>query len=82
MRNTLDGFRVVIEDDGKGYDESALDQGMEGDHIGRDVMTERAKHLNAVLHLESEPGEGTAVILEASYSPSNLSIAAVAAPSR
>ncbi len=61
--------RVMVEDDGIGYDEAGLDSGSEGEHIGRQIMTERAENLGAELRLESEPGEGSSVSLEFEYAP-------------
>lgn len=61
--------RAMIEDDGVGYDESRLASGTEGEHIGRQIMNERAENLGAELRLESEPGEGSSVSLEFDYAP-------------
>jgi two-component system nitrate/nitrite sensor histidine kinase NarX len=65
------GFRhrIVVEDDGIGYDENHLSAGGAGEHIGRQIMLERAENLGALLKLESEPGEGSRVVLEFEYRP-------------
>ncbi|MXY64752.1 MAG: hypothetical protein F4Y85_05915 [Gammaproteobacteria bacterium] len=68
LRHHGNCHRVVVEDDGVGYDESALSAGGAGEHIGRQIMAERAENLGAMLRLESEPGEGSCVILEFEYS--------------
>lgn len=61
-------YRVLVEDDGIGISHSAHtgDTG-NAEHIGRSVMLDRAKQLNAELHIDSEPGEGTQLILTFRY---------------
>ncbi len=61
--------RIVVEDDGVGYDEHRLVAGAAGEHIGRQIMLERAENLGATLKLESETGEGSRVVLEFDYAP-------------
>lgn len=57
---------ILIEDDGIGIDaEGSKDK--KRDHYGLNIMAERTKRLNGDLKIESEPGEGTRVILEFSY---------------
>jgi two-component system nitrate/nitrite sensor histidine kinase NarX len=55
-------YVVLIEDDGVGF-ESATRKGRPGEHIGLSILEERARRLNGVLKIESEPGEGTRVEL-------------------
>jgi len=55
-------FSILIEDDGIGLKNRALN-GKAGEHIGLSIMQERAKRLHGKLLFESEPGEGTRVIL-------------------
>jgi len=57
-----DGCNVLIEDDGQGIEESEVDA-EPGEHIGLSVMKERANAVNGELQIESEPGEGTRVLL-------------------
>jgi len=57
-----DGCNVLIEDDGQGIEESDVDA-EPGEHIGLSVMKERANAVNGELQIESEPGEGTRVLL-------------------
>ena len=57
-----DGCNVLIEDDGQGIEESDVDA-EPGEHIGLSVMKERANAINGELQIESEPGEGTRVLL-------------------
>lgn len=62
------GYRILVEDDGIGISHNMQsDDSSGGEHIGRSVMLERAKQLNADLSIESEPGEGTQLILTFRY---------------
>lgn len=59
--------RVLIEDDGQGFDVEQVTHkagGSTGEHIGLSIMHERALGIGAILTIESEPGEGTRVMLE------------------
>ncbi len=57
-----DGCNVLIEDDGQGIEE--IETNAEpGEHIGLSVMKERADAIDGELQIESEPGEGTRVLL-------------------
>jgi two-component system, NarL family, nitrate/nitrite sensor histidine kinase NarX len=58
-------FLVMIEDDGCGIEGVA--SGGPGEHIGLDVMKERAARLEGKLRIETEPGEGTRVTLSFQY---------------
>jgi two-component system nitrate/nitrite sensor histidine kinase NarX len=53
---------ILIEDDGVGISENAY--GSPGEHIGLTIMRERAARLGGILRVESEPGEGTRIVLE------------------
>ena len=57
---------ILIEDDGVGID-ATLDNDSEEDHYGLNIMSERAKKINADLKIESEPGEGTLITLTFNY---------------
>jgi len=57
-----DGCNVLIEDDGQGIEESETNA-EPGEHIGLSVMKERADAIDGELQIESEPGEGTRVLL-------------------
>jgi two-component system nitrate/nitrite sensor histidine kinase NarX len=59
-------YRVLIEDDGVGMSQPAF-SGHPGEHIGLSIMQERARRLNGDLKIESEPGEGTRVLLTFRY---------------
>jgi len=53
---------ILIEDDGVGID-TTLDEDSKEDHYGLNIMSERAKRINGILKIESEPGEGTRITL-------------------
>lgn len=55
-------FRVLVEDDGAGFDTPAS-EGPPGEHIGLSIMQDRARQLGGELRIESEAGEGTRVLL-------------------
>jgi len=57
-----DGCNVLIEDDGQGIEEPESNT-EPGEHIGLSVMKERADAIDGELLIESEPGEGTRVLL-------------------
>jgi two-component system sensor histidine kinase UhpB len=55
-------LRVVVDDDGRGFDSAAVNsQG--GRHLGLRGMNERALLIGASLEIESVPGRGTTVYL-------------------
>jgi two-component system nitrate/nitrite sensor histidine kinase NarX len=60
-RNTDGQYTVLIEDDGYGI--SPAPEGRPGEHLGLTIMRERAERLPGELAVESEPGEGTRVVL-------------------
>lgn len=53
------GGKVLVTDNGDGFDPSARSKGS----YGLAIMRERAQSLNAYLNIESEPGKGTEVRL-------------------
>jgi len=56
------GQWTLIEDDGVGFVEEE-GSARPGEHIGLAIMSERAERIGAELQIESEPGEGTRVVL-------------------
>ncbi len=64
IRHHGEHYRIMVEDDGVGYDESLLQEGKPGEHIGRQIMLERSENLGAELRLDSELGEGSLISLE------------------
>jgi PAS domain S-box-containing protein len=53
-------LRLTVSDDGSGFEGTPSGQG-----IGFDSMRERARLIGASLHIDSVPGEGTSVAVEA-----------------
>jgi two-component system, NarL family, nitrate/nitrite sensor histidine kinase NarX len=65
-------YRVLVEDDGVGLDERAPDGPQHpGEHVGLCIMQERARCLGGDVRVESEPGEGTRVLLTFRYPQNN-----------
>jgi two-component system nitrate/nitrite sensor histidine kinase NarX len=61
LNNEDDLYTVLIEDDGLGMADTA--QGMPGEHAGLAIMRERTERLQGQIVIESEPGEGTRIVL-------------------
>lgn len=55
------GYALLIEDDGHGI--AATEPGRPGEHVGLQIMRERAARIPGSLSIESEAGEGTRVQL-------------------
>ncbi|NOX09907.1 MAG: histidine kinase [Gammaproteobacteria bacterium] len=62
-------YRVLIEDDGIGISHEQPVSGIPGEHVGLGIMEERAKRLGGSLKIESEPGEGTQILLNFRIKP-------------
>ncbi len=72
MRREPDGlYRVLIEDDGVGFDRPRKSDSP-GERIGLSIMRERAKDIGGKLTIESEPSEGTRVHLSFRYPNEDL----------
>jgi len=56
------GYVLLVEDDGVGFG-APQRGGRPGEHIGLSILEERARRIGARLEIESEPGEGTRVVL-------------------
>jgi two-component system nitrate/nitrite sensor histidine kinase NarX len=61
LNNEGDLYTVLIEDDGLGMDGAA--GGTPGEHAGLAIMRERTERLPGQFVIESEPGEGTRIVL-------------------
>ncbi len=61
-------YYVLVEDDGSGFDKPAKSSNP-GEHIGLGIMRERAQKLGGKLIVDSEPGEGTRVVLKFTHPP-------------
>ena len=64
LSNDSPYLKVVIEDDGVGFDMQQLPAENNGHHIGMGIMQSRAEQLDGELTIDSEPGEGTRVLLK------------------
>lgn len=60
-------YTLLIEDDGEGM--VPVSEALPGEHIGLSVMRERATRLPGELIIESEPGEGTRIVLTFPVAP-------------
>jgi len=64
MRQSSDNhYHVLIEDDGIGILVPTT-KGQPGEHVGLNIMQERARRINGTVNIESEPGEGTRIELD------------------
>jgi two-component system nitrate/nitrite sensor histidine kinase NarX len=59
---------ILIEDDGVGFADVPDSDVTLGDHLGLSIMHERAKRIGGTVKIESEPNEGTRIILEFGHS--------------
>ena len=58
---------ILIEDDGVGMNIEPKSDRTSGDHLGLSIMEERAKRIGGSVQFESEPGEGTRILLRFRY---------------
>ena len=56
-------YRVLIEDDGIGFD-TLSHEGTSESHFGLTIMRERAERINGHIQIETEPDDGTRIELE------------------
>jgi signal transduction histidine kinase len=54
------GVRLIVSDDGDGFDATTLEQARDG-HFGWRGIRERAEQIGARVELQSQPGKGTTV---------------------
>jgi two-component system nitrate/nitrite sensor histidine kinase NarX len=64
-------YCVLIEDDGIGISERQQ-QNTAGEHVGLNVMQDRASRIGGTLSIEGESGEGVQIRLEFDYLPNAL----------
>ena len=68
MRSDVHGdCRILIEDDGVGMTVQPESDRTSEDHLGLSIMQERAKRIGGTVRIESEPGEGTRILLQFRY---------------
>ncbi len=58
LRDETDALRLVVEDDGIGFDPAAVPRGA---HLGLLGMTERVRSAGGTIELESRPGAGSRI---------------------
>lgn len=78
-RDDAGGHRLLVEDDGVGFDSPVTEGGRPGEHLGLVIMHERAGHIGGELRIESEPGEGTRIELSFRQTPAVGSVVSKAA---
>jgi signal transduction histidine kinase len=61
--------RILLEDDGIGFDVGAVMSGPPAGRFGLLAMTERLKMIGGRMSIESTPGEGSAVLIEVELPP-------------
>ncbi len=81
LRSTPQGdCEILLEDDGVGMN-TGSNTDTHRDHYGLHIMAERAKRINGEIRIESEPGEGTRIILAFRYSSATQAAANSKKPS-
>jgi len=66
--DTQGDCRILIEDDGVGITDVPDADVTLGDHLGLSIMHERAKRIGGTVKIESEPNEGTRILLHFGHS--------------
>jgi signal transduction histidine kinase/ligand-binding sensor domain-containing protein len=62
LREDPDAFRLLIEDDGLGYDATAVSQRVKrGEHLGLLGMTERVQGAGGTIRFDARPGAGSRI---------------------
>ena len=74
LNNEDDLYTVLIEDDGLGMAGTA--EGLPGEHAGLAIMRERTERLQGQIVIESEPSEGTRIVLMFNAPPPGAPVAA------
>ncbi|MBI3914838.1 MAG: sensor histidine kinase [Chloroflexi bacterium] len=64
LERTADALRVLIEDNGQGFDDRAYSQTLGAPRLGLGAMRDHAEFLRSEFHIYSEPGRGTRVVLD------------------
>ena len=62
LENQHDRYRVVVEDDGQGFDPREAATKV-GNHFGLTIMAARAARIGGKMSIDSQPGQGTRVAL-------------------
>ncbi|HJU47563.1 MAG TPA: ATP-binding protein [Gaiellaceae bacterium] len=61
---TGDGLRLVVHDDGRGFDRAVADTNAAGGHLGLSLLDELVAQAGGTLRIRSVVGEGTRIELE------------------
>jgi signal transduction histidine kinase/ligand-binding sensor domain-containing protein len=68
LRDEPDALRLVVEDDGVGFDPAAVSRSARrGEHLGLLGMTERVRGAGGTIDFESRPGAGCRVMVRIPY---------------
>ena len=78
LHDEPDSMRLLIEDDGVGFDPAAVKQRVKrGEHLGLLGMTERVKNAGGIITLDSRPGAGSRIEVRIPFArPAAVSVAA------
>ena len=55
MQSTANRITLIVRDNGRGFDQNQISE----DGLGIQIMSERSNEINANLHVDSSPGNGT-----------------------
>ena len=71
LEQRADGVRLIVEDDGLGFD-PAIDGEGERPHLGLSGIRERLRLVNGSLQLETSPGAGTTLFVHIPLLPASM----------
>jgi signal transduction histidine kinase/ligand-binding sensor domain-containing protein len=70
LRDEPDALRLVVEDDGVGFDPAAVARSAQrGEHLGLLGMTERVHSVGGTIELDSRPGAGSRIAVRIPHEP-------------
>jgi len=64
LERQRDGLRICVVDEGQGFDRALLQGKDDSRHLGLHTMRERAASVGGTVTVDSEPGQGTRVVLQ------------------
>ena len=68
LRDAPDNLRLVVEDDGVGFDPAAVARSAQrGEHLGLLGMTERVRSAGGTIEIDSRPGSGSRITVQIPY---------------
>jgi PAS domain S-box-containing protein len=71
VENTAVGMRVIIRDDGKGFEMPRIERRRKRRHWGLVIMRERARALGGEFYADSVPGQGTRITVDVRVQPND-----------